>query len=424
MEQHQGHPCPFYPQHSAPLFYAKSDGGTPFRVCLHAGDLGHTVIVGPTGAGKSTLLGLIAAQQLRYPNAQVFAFDKGYSMQPLVWAAGGQHYDIAGDATGELAFCPLGRIDDPAEQDWAAEWVENLVALQGVSIVPEHRKRIYEAIVTLAGSTQKPEHRTLTNLVNTVQDRPSQGLTFNFNSRKSSMAFLKPKAQGPQSPGKGNDSANPYLNARREWDERYGNLIVRARNWRYAAFCAFGIAALAVAGVVWIGSQSKIQPYVVQVDQLGGPVAVAMPVRDSQKLVTQRVAEALVSNWVWDARTVLNDQNAQKVLIDRVYAMAGANASAFLSGYYKDNPPFGFTRSVSITSVMPLSQDSFQVTWDEVKVQSGQQVVEHWKANITISVDPNLANTPQVNLASPMGLYIREVTWTQIFAGATSAAGK
>ena len=25
---------------------------------------------------------------------------------------------------------------------------------------------------------------------------------------------------------------NPYLAARREWDERYGDLISRARNWR------------------------------------------------------------------------------------------------------------------------------------------------------------------------------------------------
>ena len=35
--------------------------------------------------------------------------------------------------------------------------------------------------------------------------------------------------------------SNPYLAARREWDERYGDLISRARNWRLAAFLALGI---------------------------------------------------------------------------------------------------------------------------------------------------------------------------------------
>ncbi|MDR0275583.1 MAG: transporter [Burkholderiaceae bacterium] len=164
------HPCPFYPPHSPPLFFAKTDGATPLRVSLHSGDLGHTVIVGPTGAGKSTLLGLIAAQQFRYPRAQVFVFDKGYSMQPLVWAAGGEHYDIAGDGMDELTFCPLGRIGEPSEQDWAAEWIEGLVQLQGVEVTPTHRKRIYEAVVSLAQSTDRPEQRTLTNYVLAVQD--------------------------------------------------------------------------------------------------------------------------------------------------------------------------------------------------------------------------------------------------------------
>ncbi|MDR0479787.1 MAG: transporter, partial [Burkholderiaceae bacterium] len=165
------HPCPFYPEHSPPLFFAKTDGATPFRATLHAGDLGHTVIVGPTGAGKSTLLGLIAAQQFRYPGAQVFAFDKGYSMQPLVWAAGGEHYDIAGDTTEDLAFCPLGRIHEPDEQDWAAGWIEGLALLQNVAITPGHRKRIYQAVLDLAKATSQPAERTLTNYVLTLQDQ-------------------------------------------------------------------------------------------------------------------------------------------------------------------------------------------------------------------------------------------------------------
>jgi len=214
--------------------------------------------------------------------------------------------------------------------------------------------------------------------------------------------------------------ANPYLNARREWDERYGDLIVRARNWRLAAFGAMGIAALAVLGVVWIGSQSKIQPYVVQVDQLGGPVAVGIPVRDSRRAVTQRVAEALISNWIWNARTVLGDQAAQKNLIDRVYAMAGTNAAAYLSSYYKEHPPFGSqTRAVTITSILPVSENTFQITWDEIQTTMGQQgALEHWKANVSTAIDAKLAASPKVDLASPMGLYVRDVSWTQVFAGA------
>ncbi len=163
-------PCPFYPANSSPLLYAKTDGATPFRLCLHAGDLGHTAMVGPTGTGKSTLLGTLVAQQFRYPNAQVFVFDKGYSMLPLVWAAGGQHYDIAGEH-GELAFCPLGRVNEASEQVWAAQWLEQLCALQGVVMTPATRAEIYRAVVHLGQSTTQAYQRTLTNLLVVLQDQ-------------------------------------------------------------------------------------------------------------------------------------------------------------------------------------------------------------------------------------------------------------
>ena len=45
---------------------AQTEGSTPFRFSLHVGDVGHTLIVGPTGAGKSVLLALMAMQFRRY----------------------------------------------------------------------------------------------------------------------------------------------------------------------------------------------------------------------------------------------------------------------------------------------------------------------------------------------------------------------
>ncbi|TGQ87075.1 conjugal transfer protein TrbE, partial [Mesorhizobium sp. M1C.F.Ca.ET.204.01.1.1] len=94
-----------------------------------------------TGSGKSTLLSLIAAQFRRYPDAQVFAFDKGRSILPLTLAIGGDHYEIGGDASGEgegrspgLAFCPLAELSTDGDRAWACEWIETLVALQGVTV--------------------------------------------------------------------------------------------------------------------------------------------------------------------------------------------------------------------------------------------------------------------------------------------------
>lgn len=211
---------------------------------------------------------------------------------------------------------------------------------------------------------------------------------------------------------------NPYLNARREWDERYGDSIARARTWRYAAFGAIFIAALAVAGVAWIGSQSKVKPFVVALDGLGNPIAMAQPTGGAA--ISQRIIEAQVANLIWNARTVLNDQVAQKALLERVYAMLGQDASSYLNEYFKLHSPFtgdGITTTVEITSILPVSPDSYEVNWKERRFNNSQPMgFSNWKANVTVGVDSTLADKPQVMINNPLGIYVKSISWTQVLS--------
>jgi len=161
-------PSPFFPPHSPPLLWAATDGSTPFRVHLHDSDVGHTLVLGKTGSGKSVLLALLAAQFRRYPRAQVFAFDVGYSLWALAHAAGARHYDLAAGRVDALAFQPFARIDDPAERAWAADWLETLVGLQSVTVTPLLRGRIDRALALVARN--EPPHRTLIELTVQLQD--------------------------------------------------------------------------------------------------------------------------------------------------------------------------------------------------------------------------------------------------------------
>ncbi len=88
-------------------------GSTPFRLNLNVGDVGHTLVLGPTGAGKSTLLSMLALQWLRYPDAQVVIFDKDRSARSATLAAEGEYYEPAANDES-LSFQPLSSIDDQA----------------------------------------------------------------------------------------------------------------------------------------------------------------------------------------------------------------------------------------------------------------------------------------------------------------------
>jgi type IV secretory pathway VirB4 component len=116
---------------------------------------GHSFIFGPTGAGKSTLLGLLAAQLRRYPGMSIFAFDKGLSLYPLAKAVGGAHFTVAGDDE-KLAFCPLQFLETKSDRAWAMDWIDTILALNGVATTPAQRNEIGNAIVNMHASGAKP----------------------------------------------------------------------------------------------------------------------------------------------------------------------------------------------------------------------------------------------------------------------------
>ena len=156
-----------FPPDSPPLLWARTDGSTPFRLCLHEGDVGHTLIVGATGAGKSVLVGLLLAQWRRY--AESADGDVRRRLQPLRvraarWArrittspgpmsAGRPGRDAAAPRRGPARGPAVGRR-------LARSRSSNSRASR---LTPGERGRLAHAVALLADNP--PEGRTLTALL-------------------------------------------------------------------------------------------------------------------------------------------------------------------------------------------------------------------------------------------------------------------
>ncbi len=154
-----------------PLLYGRTEGSTPFRFSLHVGDVGHTLVVGPTGAGKSVLLALMALQFRRYARSQVFAFDFGGSIRAAALAMGGDWHDLGGELTDasetSVSLQPLARIHETAERAWAADWIVAILTRENIQITPEVKEHIWTALTSLASAPVG--ERTITGLAVLLQ---------------------------------------------------------------------------------------------------------------------------------------------------------------------------------------------------------------------------------------------------------------
>lgn len=159
------------------LIYCESgeDGSSSFKLNLHIGDVGHTMIIGPTGAGKSVLLGTLAYQFKKYKNSQIIFFDKDSSSKLLTRGAGGKFFDIGKD---NLAFQPLRDIDDEQELTWAYEWLQDILEEEGLVLLSEHKKSLLQSLKSLI--SLKKDDRTITSLLLQGQNKDIRNILVRY----------------------------------------------------------------------------------------------------------------------------------------------------------------------------------------------------------------------------------------------------
>jgi type IV secretion system protein TrbF len=210
-------------------------------------------------------------------------------------------------------------------------------------------------------------------------------------------------------------ATNVYLDARREWNERYGDYISQARAWRIVAIVALSVAVIAVLGVAYIGSRNRFVPYVVEVDKLGAAVAVRQA--DQARPVDERVIRSKLARWITAVRGVVADVAAERALIREAYATVNKAGPAYttLNEHFRKRSPFKRaeteTVDVEVRSILAISKDTWRVEWDEtVRARNGSaSSTEPWQATITVVVNP--PSDESILILNPMGIYADAFNW-------------
>lgn len=211
---------------------------------------------------------------------------------------------------------------------------------------------------------------------------------------------------------------NPYLDGRKEWNERYGSYIKQVQTWKMVAFISMLTTLASVAGLTYIGSQNKLVPYIVEVDKLGN--AQAINYAQQSKLDHTKVIKYSLAEFIQNFRTIYADPKIQKEMIYKIYRYLSPSYSAYnmVNAYYKENSPFDRQSTervrVKVNSIVQINKDTYQIDWEEiVSDPRGMKMrTDSFKASISFILVP--PSTQAEIIKNPIGLYIKEFNFSKV----------
>jgi type IV secretion system protein VirB5 len=213
----------------------------------------------------------------------------------------------------------------------------------------------------------------------------------------------------------------PYQKAAQLWDERIGAARVQARNWRLMAFGGLSLSLGLAGGLIWQSAQSRVVPYVVEIDTQGQVRAVGPAIeayRPSDAQIAWYLARFITNVRALSIDPVLVRQNWLEA-----YDFVTDRAALFLTEQARANDPFAQigtrTISVQVTSVVRASESSFQVKWTEQVYERGSlAATSRWTAILSVAIQP--PRTAETVRKNPLGLYVTALAWTRDLDPGTS----
>ncbi|HEY5712279.1 MAG TPA: conjugal transfer protein TrbF [Allosphingosinicella sp.] len=214
--------------------------------------------------------------------------------------------------------------------------------------------------------------------------------------------------------GRTPEPETPYQRAGQLWDERIGSARVQARNWRLMAFGGLLMTTGLSSALVWQSMQSRVVPYVVEVDRLGEARAVS-PAAAEYRPTDPQIAWHL-ARFIANIRSRSLDAVLMRDNWLSAYDFATERGALFLGEYARGSNPFADvgdrTVAVQVTSVVRASESSFQVKWNESRYERGSFAgTSRWTAILTVRMrPPRSADTLRRN---PLGLYVDAIDWSR-----------
>jgi len=214
--------------------------------------------------------------------------------------------------------------------------------------------------------------------------------------------------------------ADLYTQNRLAYSSVLENAAKTSAGWRLCTLVALSISLCAVAGMVYMSTQTRIRPVLVVMDERYMPVGLyqlgtGLAVND------ERVTKASLAQFVSTWRIVSIDAEFQKQRVNDLAKFIDNNSPAFakLRDYIVSDSTNPLRRalfetvSIRISNVLPVSPMTWQVDWVETVTRrgNGQAVSKRWQANITFAFMDDVPT--EILLTNPTGLLVSDINWAE-----------
>ena len=216
----------------------------------------------------------------------------------------------------------------------------------------------------------------------------------------------------------------PYERAAGVWDNRIGTARVQAKNWRLVALLALMVSFSAIAGLVYSYTHRPFHVHVVEINPKGehGRIVLA----DESYDPSDAQIGYLLAQLVELVRSRPLDPVVLRNNWEKAYSFLAGEAIASMNEYAKDNsgldspPGRPIARVVQITSVLQISEKSYQVHWIETEYIGGVvDTQQAYTGAFDIVIDPP---TNEAELfRNPLGLYVVSFNWNLDFTPTSRA---
>ncbi|MCM2457653.1 conjugal transfer protein TrbF [Rhizobium sp. CG4] len=209
---------------------------------------------------------------------------------------------------------------------------------------------------------------------------------------------------------------SPYLAARQEWTERYGSYIQAARAWRIVGILGLSMAVIGFTYAMYLSTQVKLVPYIVEVDKLGTSVTVGFP--QQIEYADARVVRATLGNFITSLKSITPDAVVQKQYIDRTYALLRTSdpSTQKINAWFRGNSPFEkaktSTVAIEVNNIVALSNQTYQIDWTEYERDRKGKETDTRRFRGIATVALTAPQDEAIIRLNPIGLYVQDFDWT------------